>query len=273
MATREASLGIVVGRKRIGKTFLTIQLLKQYVAGNPAKGIKPRRVIIFDVNNEYNDVKAMRLSDVDLFSRHPIIEMRRIQPFKTDGSAMTIDDIANALAYIVKVFKGGLLLLEDINQYVTDSMPQVIVGAICTNAHKACDIIIHLQSLGRILPKLWQNTAWVRYHKQYDTVEDNKGKLKERYQIFKLTELMVDKKYDAGDKRYYLHVDLSDNKIIGNYTKQDMLEAIQRYMSENFQKVVGTFVDQRDMKGNKIYTIEQAMPIIRRKLYLDYYGN
>ena len=61
------------------------------------------------------------------------------------------------LFLILEKFKGGLLLIEDISKYISDSLPQDIVGNICTNRHNDLDIIIQLQSVGRITPKLLQN--------------------------------------------------------------------------------------------------------------------
>lgn len=283
MAKREAGFGVVAGRTRIGKSVQTMRLLIKYAAGNPSKGVPPRRVIILDVNNEYGNfemapgeyvkIKAMRLRDVKAFSMNPIIEIRRIQPFKEDGTKMTTTDVAKALGYIISNFSGGLILLEDLNKYVTDSMPQDIVSIICTAAHSAIDLVVQLQSVGRILPKMYQNLSWVRFHKHYESMDDCRDKLGERYEIFKITELIVNKKYNEGNKRYFLHIHRLDNKIRGDYTKQDLLEAIEEYLSINFSKVVTPFANRRNMKGEKIRTVEQAMKILRNRLYLDYYGN
>ena len=48
---RECKLGVVVGKKGIGKTYITTQLIQQYVKGFGK--IKPRRALIIDVNDEY----------------------------------------------------------------------------------------------------------------------------------------------------------------------------------------------------------------------------
>ena len=79
MEEREPKLGCVVGRKGVGKSYQTLKMIEQYVVGNPSKGIPARRVLIFDVNDEFEHIKALKLSDVIRFSAHPKIEARRIE--------------------------------------------------------------------------------------------------------------------------------------------------------------------------------------------------
>ena len=155
MEEREPKLGVAIGRKGCGKTYTTNKMIAQYVRGNPTKGVIPRRVLVLDVNDEYEDIKALKLSDIMRFSAHPVIEARRIRPFKENGVRMTLKEIQETLFKILNDFRGGLLLIEDINRYVSDHLPNDLVGAICTNRHTDTDIILHFQSVGRISPKIW----------------------------------------------------------------------------------------------------------------------
>ena len=111
---REALLGVAVGKKGIGKTFTTLQIINSYVKGS--SNIAPRRALILDVNDEFENIKAIKLSDVPLFCMHPKIEARRIRPFNSDGSKMTLDEIALTLLKILETYRGGLLLIEDLNK-------------------------------------------------------------------------------------------------------------------------------------------------------------
>ena len=79
---REPKLGVAVGKKGIGKSYTTEQVMAQYVQGN--QNAKPRRVLILDVNDEYEAVKAIAIKDIALFSLHPKIEARRIRPYTED---------------------------------------------------------------------------------------------------------------------------------------------------------------------------------------------
>ena len=92
---REAQLGVAVGKKGIGKTYTTMQMIESYAKGG--RGVKPRRALILDVNDEFQEVKGLSLSHVKLFSHHPKVEVRRIRPFNPDGSKMTLNEVADAL--------------------------------------------------------------------------------------------------------------------------------------------------------------------------------
>ena len=151
---REPKLGVAVGKKGVGKTYTTDKVIQSYVQGNPSKGVKPRRALILDVNDEFEHIKALRVKDVMKFSVHPTVEARRIRPFMEDGQKMTIREIQETLFEILRHYRGGLLLIEDINRYISDQLPNDVVGAICTNRHSDTDIILHFQSIGRVTTKI-----------------------------------------------------------------------------------------------------------------------
>ena len=65
---REALLGVAVGKKGIGKTYTTLSVINQYIKGG--LNVKPRRALILDVNDEFEDVRAIKLGDVELFTYH-----------------------------------------------------------------------------------------------------------------------------------------------------------------------------------------------------------
>ena len=45
---------IACGKKGVGKTVATIEMIYRYISGNPQKGIPPRKALIFDVNDEFS---------------------------------------------------------------------------------------------------------------------------------------------------------------------------------------------------------------------------
>jgi len=51
---REALLGVAVGKKGIGKSYTTEQIIGQYIKGSG--NVKPRRALILDVNDEFEDI-------------------------------------------------------------------------------------------------------------------------------------------------------------------------------------------------------------------------
>ena len=61
---REPKLGAVVGKKGVGKSYTTLKLMGNHVKGSP--NAKPRRVLILDVNDEYENIKAISITDVGI---------------------------------------------------------------------------------------------------------------------------------------------------------------------------------------------------------------
>ena len=57
------------GKKGVGKTFTTLKAIAEYVKPNRKTGKKPRKVLIYDINMEYTEFKAISVEDI-LFSRY-----------------------------------------------------------------------------------------------------------------------------------------------------------------------------------------------------------
>ena len=253
---REPKLGAVVGKKGVGKSYTTLKLMGQYVGGS--QQAKPRRVLILDVNDEYENIKAISLTDVAKFSMHPKVEVRRIRPYQPDGTRMTLRDFSDALFTILEHFKGGLLLIEDINKYVSDSLPNDLIGAI---------------SIGRITPKIWQNLNWLRFHKNSDSVDRHKKKFEDKYSFLKIAEIMVNKEYFDGNKRFFIYVDTEEEKLMGEFTPKMLKEAIDEFISLNYNSMIKPQLNRRDSKGNINANPEKVIRTIKDRLFTQYYGN
>jgi len=268
---REPKLGVAVGKKGIGKSYTTERVLAEYVKGMPSA--KPRRVLILDVNDEYEFVKAIAVTDIALFSLHPKIEARRIRPYNADGTKMGLRDIADVLFTCLEHFRGGLLLIEDINKYVSDHLPNDVVGAICTNRHANLDIIMHFQSIGRVTPKIWQNLNWLRFHKNSDSVDRHQKKFQDKYDYLKIAEIMVNEQYFNGDKYFFLYVDLDEEIILGNYSPKMMKEAIDEFVSENYNRLVKPKLNRRDDMGKISSDPKKVIREVKDRLFIQHYGN
>jgi hypothetical protein len=256
---REPLLGVAVGRKGVGKSFTTDKVIANYVSGNPASGILGRKALILDVNDEFTHIKAIALRDLIRFSVHPMVEARRIRPFHPDGKKMTLDDLAITLNVVLDTFSGGLLLIEDINRFVSDSMPQDLMGAIATNRHRDLDIILHYQGIGRIGPKVWQNINWLRFHKITESVQRHQRKFEDKYELLRITEIMVGNKYFSGDERFYQYVDCENMKLQGKIDEKLFNQACQEYLDENYRKVIAPLLQIRGTGAKKKFTHESAM--------------
>lgn len=256
---REPLLGVAVGKKGVGKTFTTNKVIRQYVTGNLASGILPRKVLIMDVNDEYTEYSGIALRDIMRFSVHPIVEVRRIRPFHANGRKMTLDDLAQTLNYILEVFSGGLLLIEDINRFTSDYMPQDLMGAIATNRHRDLDIILHYQGIGRVGTKVWQNINWLRFHKITENVSRHQKKFEDKFELLRLCELMVNIKYYMGEERFYQYVDCENMCFQGQVDEKLFNQAVTQYLEENYRRLITPLLAVRAVGNKKKFTADSAM--------------
>jgi hypothetical protein len=273
---REPKLGVAVGRKGVGKTHLTKKVINEYIFGNPSAGVAPRRFLILDVNDEFTDIKALDLKDIRKFSIHPTIEARRIRPFHKDGRRMTLVDYQHTLFKTLEQYRGGGLLIEDINKYISDNLPNDVIGAICTNRHTDTDIILHFQSIGRISPKIWQNLNWIRFHKITDSVDRNRNKFEDKYELLRLAEILVDLQYyhpTNPNKRYYLYVDVDEQKLRGDISQENMMAAVETFLTDpsNYNKLVRPLLNRINLTGKgKKHTPETALKEVKDHLLTKY---
>ena len=267
---REPLLGVAVGKKGVGKSYTTDKMLHNYIQGNPSKGVAGRKALILDVNDEYQHVRAIALKDIVKFSAHPTIELRRVRPFMPDGRRMTLDKIAETLFIILEQYRGGLLLIEDINRYVSDHLPKDIEGAICTNRHVDLDIVMHFQSIGRITTKLWQNCNWLRFHKNLDSVDRHAQKFEDKYELLKLVEMLVNNEYAAGNKRFYQYLNLDEMHLMGFVDKKKINLVIDEYIMMNQSKLISAYLKMRNSKNKPMYTVDTAIAEVKNRLLREY---
>ncbi len=280
---REPMVMIAVGKKGVGKTVETMKQIYQYVAGNPAKGVPPRKALIFDVNDEFSDfwyfgemrsVRPIAIKDILKYSIHPKVEVRRIRPYWDDGKKMSISDMNDVLAIILENYRNGLLLVEDINKYTNDSLKGDLVGSLATVRHIGVDLIAHYQSVGRAAnPKLLGNTKMIRIHKTNDTVMRHKNKFEERAEILMLAESIVERKFEQGDERYCLYVNLDNSKIIGKFDDNDIEFAIGKYISKNHSETISPLLREISLDtGKKMYTQKTAIQYLLSSLRKKYFN-
>jgi len=269
--TRDCLVTLVVGKKKVGKTHTTIQMLDDIVRGDIANGIKPRKALIFDVNNEFSDfkfkgqqraIKALYIRDIARFSSSNIIEIRRIRPYFDDGSRMSTEDMSKVLAIIMDNYRRGVLLVEDINKYVTDSINGDLIGNLATARHIGLDVICHYQQISRAgNPKLFGNANFIRFHKTNDTVARHELKFQEKTELLQLAENIVNYYYnvkgyeeDEKYKYFFLWVDVDESKIkAGNFkiTDEDIERSINEYVSGNTTRLLKPLMQRLDLTTNK----------------------
>ena len=237
--------------------------MKDYVRPNSSTGKKGRKILIFDINMEYNQFKILDISDVKKFTQQSKIEVRRVLPIKEDGTKAKLDEYVTFCEHILDNYKGGLLLLEDINKYLLSAKNQHVIGSIVTCRHLDLDIVLHLQSLAKVTPDMWENCNQLRFHYQLDNVDRIKSRVP-NYELIKLTECLVEYKYlYLREQYFYCYMDNDNSKITGNFSLQDFQKAVEIYARKlprekiKYARRFGNGKEAQN-KGMKVMIIEMA---------------
>jgi uncharacterized protein YeeX (DUF496 family) len=273
MGEREAGMMATTGIQGVGKTYQNMYVIKDYVKDKFYNKVRGRKCLIFDTNGEYtvsqfanNDIhnfdpKRIALSDVGKWSREDLKECRRV-----DAKNLSIREKKEAIEHIIKDFRNGMLVLEDINTYILNmTHMEDIVSGLVNLRHRAVDVLISYQSLRPVEPRIWQNARWVRMHYQADNVNDIKGKVTNPI-MFKIAQNIVNNRYLDGDKRFFLYIHNFGQKIEGKFTKKEFEQACRDYMLNN-KKIIKEF---RDVSG---CSQEEAIKGQTQIYMKQYYGN
>jgi hypothetical protein len=197
--------------------------------------------------------------------------MRRIVPIDKYGKPLSGEEQDKLIVKCMTEFRGGCLWVEDLNVVFGDTLPKRVTGFFTNNAHRDCDIILQLQSISRILPKMWSNCNSVRMHKQLDSADQSKNKLKDNYELFKIAQILVNEEYDNGNIRFFVWIDMDDHKIRGAYSLAQYKMAVREYISENPVQI------KREMSkmnfGGNNYTQDDALQALTNRLIKEFYGN
>lgn len=280
---REAKMILVAGRKGVGKTYQTLVHISKYLISTLVK--RGRKVLIFDVNNEFGNVKQdhknpnfpdiglIKLSQVPAFSKTNKPVAKRVSVFKDNGKRMSLSEMAKALGYILEHYRNGLLLIEDISKYITDSLPGDLIGSICTQRHVSVDVLIHVQTVGKLFnPKLWGNCNELRLHRADDTIERHKGKISGNMEHLLIMESLINLKYRSGDKRFFCYLDKDIGKIRGHFTKREFIKAIEVYLASNYSKILKPLLNKRHIySGKKLYQNQKEAVIAHIKGLMNEY--
>ncbi len=273
---RQPYLGLVFGKKGVGKTHTTLELIFKYLMGTLGAGAPGRKVLILDINDEYKMIPALAPEDIPTFSGQYKIEARRIRPYKPNGMAFTVKDTMEALEKILKYFRGGLLLLEDPSKYISANLTTDVYGAIIALRHHDTDCIMHFQRAGAPGPGLWGNINWIRFHQVTESVNkvSQTGKFEEYIEPFNIIELMIDEQVRKGNKYIHLYYEEHDGKIRGAYSQKMLYDAIKQYIGINFKSIVQPKIKMYDMTLGD-YRVSHPKDIIDReasRMFYEYYG-
>lgn len=274
MGKREAGMMITTGSQGVGKTYQNMHLIKNYVRDKVSNKVRGRKCLIFDTNGEYtadqfkrNDIdnfepKKLKLSDVRDWSLSPLVECRRI-----DASEASITQKKEAIFHIMKNFRNGLLVLEDINTYILMATHvEELVSGLVNLRHRAVDVLISYQALRAVEPLIYRNARWVRIHNQNDNVTDIKGKIPE-LKLYSIAQLIVKQKNLEGDKRFFLYVHNGTKKIDGAFSLNDFELAVRQYLWSNESMI------KKYKKIHQIKSDDEAIKRLTKEYTIEYYGN
>ncbi len=256
---REPKIIIATGTRGVGKTFKSKEVIEKYILPNPANGKEGRKVLIFDVNQEYTNeeiekdgfrfrTKILAIKDLPRWTKQKRIEVRRILPVDADGRQVGVDKMENILNIILECYRSGMLVLEDINRYLIGTTGTEIIGALATNRHKDLDILIHLQSLAPVTTRMFQNCNAIRFHYQIDNVHRINNRLPNA-ELFKIVQLLVNTQYFSGNERFYAIIEIDKNKVHGKFSKRMFVDACRQYLEQNPQQLNTAMLKY----GNKNY--------------------
>ncbi len=232
---REHFIQACVGGKGVGKTYTT----RLEIANAIKNG---RKALIFDasLDPELTNYKPLRLEDIGAFMKQKTPEIRRILGVDRFGQELSAEGKLEMLKDILSVFRGGILVIEDFNNYAVqvNHIPELI-GIITTNRHKNLDIIFHFQSLKALDTRMFQNVKWVRLHKDLENPDTMKDRLSDKYELFKIASIIVDtefRKDTPKGRRFYCYVATDAFKIHGVTNKQ-FANACVKYLKENNSQI------------------------------------
>lgn len=239
---RQAIIELAVARKGGGKTYVTAnEKIQPYVTNTPTWNAK--QVCIYDVNTEYTEkhcrdnlkvnwtAKALALKDLAAWNKSGKSEVRRILPLNAKGQlTQDVEEMEEILNVILQTFRNGLLLIEDPNAYLVGISSKKVISAITRNRQKNLDIVLHLQSLRAIPPRLLANMNIFRFHKCNEPIRTIEQKLNNP-ELFYIAEALVKYKFKT-DIRFYCYVDNEMDFIFGKFSKKDYWVACLLYLKE-----------------------------------------
>lgn len=263
---REAGMMVTVGFQGVGKSHQNKIVVSNYAKDKILTKVRGRKALMLDTNGEFAEidgkpVKKLALKDVAAWCRSSVVEIRRI-----DMKMLSVDEKLRILKFVLQHVRNILLVLEDINTIALDmSEMKQIVSFLVNLRHKAVDLLISYQSLRIVEPKILQNCRWVRMHYFQGDVLDILGKLNEP-ELFKIAQIIVNKRYYGGDERFFLYVYNAPPKLKGNFSTEEFLDACKKFLLINKRRIN----EEMDVTG---CTKEQALDNQSKLLYKQFYGN
>lgn len=270
---RETGMMCTTGVQGVGKTYQNMHIIAKYVQDNLITKVRGRKVLIYDTNGEYTEQefinngilnvkpKLIKLTDVEDFGYSNLIEVRRL-----DAKHLTIDEKQAVLEFVLRKYKNGLFVVEDVNTYILQMHHlKEVIGRLVNLRHRAADVLISYQSLRAVEPRVWANSRWVRMHFQADKVDDIKGKITNP-ELYKIAQIMVNHRYHNGYERFFVYITHSGQKLMGQFTKAEYMASCRKFLNMN-QPIL------KEYESTNGCSREQAYEGLIAQYYKMYYNN
>ena len=280
---RPPMLTIICGETAVGKTHRNRSEVYYYLRNNLTTGKQGRKVLAFDTNDD--DYTGFKTVSPKHLNRLKATQARRIRPFNPDGSPMGREDKRKVVNQILKYFKDGLILLDDIDDYMTGERGQDMIAALCTLRHKGVDIIFTHQSLSKITRTAFENCTWLRLHHQVDDVNRIKDRIP-KYPIVRIAQLIVDDQYELAYERYqagtidsttfrnrnsyFVYVNLRKQRIRG-CSRATYIRACKKFIDQEENRVLKMMMNERDLNNQPIYKNRTEALVKRIEYYLRFH--
>lgn len=270
---RQPMLMVVCGETGVGKTYRTVQEIKQYVQDSSATSKKGRKVLIFDVNDD--DYTRFVTVDPNHVKDFQEVRIRRIRPITRTGKMMTLTQKRQIVEKIVAEFTNGLIVLEDIDKFMVGAKGQEVVGVLCANRHSDLDILISHQSIAKITTTEWQNMTWLRLHKQVDDISRYRNRIP-NYPLVRIATFIVEEQYNLTNeafekneinekqfqirKSFFVYLDMRRLKIKG-CSRAAFVRATKRYIDQEENKKIKLLLQETTMDEKPKYNNRKSAVI------------
>tara|TARA_R110000868_G_scaffold150976_2_gene374545 strand:+ start:13340 stop:14191 length:852 start_codon:yes stop_codon:yes gene_type:complete len=262
----------VFGLTGIGKSYQLEKEMEFYTIRTMYK--EARKVLIFDPQGESTKYPEISFKNIGQFTKPMIMRI--------NGRKWSAEEKREVALNVFKLFTNGMYVINDIDNFAAYSRDQDLIGTLMSNRHKSVDLTLIHQSLEMASPNFWRNSTTVRIHKQTsnDTVLRDRCKEADYYELLKISSTVIDNQFRAGNKRFYLTVNLRERKIFGCSHEQNFLSACKEYLAlhpviikhEVAKMIAFGKISTKESKSEKAYLMAQDRILQRLILYRDTTG-
>lgn len=261
---KEPEVMAFIGKRGCGKSHHSMKLMQKYIQEKTDEGVPAPRCLIMDVNMEYSDIPAIELSDLNSFSG-----IKRIICVTSKGVNISLSEYEAGVIEVLRNYRNGFLLIEDFYMYNSDSrFSQEFEAAVCTNRSKRLTICIHYRAIEKVTPKIWQNLNLLCLYKSISSFK--RLRHSPQFEILKIAENMTNHAWPEHDERFFVWVDLGNEKITGDFSKELFESAVSIYIDANKKRLLKLYENKFDKNGNKLFTDEKAIEAEQERIVMTY---